>query len=172
MGKLAIRDAARPGPQTFRVYCGQAIDVLRGLPADSIDMCMTSPPYWKHREYDAPGIGQELTCEGFTTALCEILQEVKRVLKPQGSLWLNLGDSYDAKNLVGVPWRVAIKLMDKYHWILRNDVIWNKVKGAPDNSTDKLRNIHEHVVPLVSNRATIMNPRSCACLADSSNTEL
>ena len=85
-------------------------------------MCMTSPPYWGHREYDAHGIGQEPTHAEYVMNLCNILQEVKRILKPQGSLWLNIGDSYDEKNLVGVPWRVALYLTDHGGWILRNDV--------------------------------------------------
>jgi DNA modification methylase len=133
----------------FRVLCGEALELLSTLPSSSVDMCMTSPPYWGHREYDVSGIGQETTHGAYIDHLCAILQEVKRVLKPKGSLWLNIGDSYDAKSLVGIPWRVALRLMDQYGWILRNDVIWNKVKGAPDNSLDKLRNIHEHVFHFV-----------------------
>jgi hypothetical protein len=123
--------AARP---RFKIICGDSLDVLRALPPASVDMCMTSPPYWGHREYDVHGIGQELNFEAYIAGLCNILQEVKRVLKAEGSLWLNIGDSYQAKNLVGIPWRVALRLVDHGGWILRNDVIWNKVKGAPDNS--------------------------------------
>ncbi len=136
----------------FRVYCGDALDVLKELPSASVDMCMTSPPYWKHREYEAKGIGQEPTWGAYVANLFGILGEVKRVLKPKGSLWLNMGDSYDAKNLVGIPWRIALALMDQGGWILRNDVIWNKVKGSPDNSHDKLRTIHEHVFHFVKQK--------------------
>lgn len=137
---------------SYRVYCGDALDVLKTLPSASIDMCMTSPPYWGHREYEVDGIGQELTYEGYVTSLCLILREVYRALRPEGSLWLNIGDSYDAKKLVGVPWRVALHLIDVDGWCLRNDVIWNKVKGSPDNSRDKLRPIHEHVFHFVKQR--------------------
>lgn len=81
----------------FNVICGDALHVLRDMPAECVDMCMTSPPYWGHREYEVPGIGQEQTFAAYVSSLTEILREVKRVLKPSGSLWLNIGDSYDAK---------------------------------------------------------------------------
>ena len=143
---------ARSTAPSFRVLCGNALDVLKAIPANSVDMCMTSPPYWGHREYDVAGIGQEPTYGAYVAALSKVLREVKRVLKPEGSLWLNIGDSYDDKSLVGIPWRVALHLVDEDGWIIRNDVIWNKVKGAPDNSKDKLRNIHEHVFHFVTQK--------------------
>jgi DNA modification methylase len=141
----------------FQVLCGGALQILRTLPAGSADMCMTSPPYWGHREYDVHGIGQEETYTAYVLALCEILEEVKRVLRPQGSLWLNIGDSYDAKCQVGIPWRVALHMIDHDGWILRNDVIWNKVKGSPDNSSDKLRNVHEHLFHFVKEKKYYYN---------------
>lgn len=116
-------------------------------------MCMTSPPYWGHREYDTSGIGQEPNYQQYVMDLAAVLTEVRRVLKPEGSLWLNLGDTYREKSLIGVPWRVALKLIDDGGWLLRNDVVWNKVKGAPDQSKDKLRNIHEYVFHLVKQRS-------------------
>lgn len=137
----------------FRIHCGDALAVLRKLPKASVDMCMTSPPYWGHREYDTEGIGQEPSYQAYIDDLCTILREVRRVLKPEGSLWLNLGDTYRDKSLIGVPWRVALKLIDKDGWLLRNDVVWNKVKGAPDQSKDKLRNIHEYVFHFVKQRS-------------------
>jgi site-specific DNA-methyltransferase (adenine-specific) len=75
-------------------------------------MCVTSPPYWGHREYDTQGIGQESNFQDYIRNLIAILCEVHRVLKPQGSLWLNLGDTYRDKSLTGIPWRVALKLID------------------------------------------------------------
>ena len=110
---------------------------------------MTSPPYWGHRQYLTGGIGQEESWQGYVQNLCRILLEVKRVLKPAGSLWLNLGDTYENKQLLGIPWRVALELTDAQSWILRNSVIWHKVKGGPDNATDKLRNVHEHIFHFV-----------------------
>jgi len=145
-------DTKISGEATYKVICGDAAFALRQLPDESVDMCMTSPPYWGQREYDAEGIGLEPSWQSYADNLCAILDEVRRVLKPGGSLWLNIGDTYDAKNLTGVPWRVAFRLIDDHNWILRNDVIWNKLKGAPDNSKDKLRTIHEHVFHFVKQK--------------------
>lgn len=128
---------------------GDSLSVLKMLPNCSIDMCITSPPYWGHREYAGGGIGQEKTIHEYVENLCAIFFELHRVLKDEGSFWLNIGDSYKAKALQGVPWRVAIKLCDEQGWILRNSVIWNKMKGSPCNSPDKLRNIHENVFHFV-----------------------
>src|SRR5207247_6517515 len=75
--------------------------------------------------------------------------ELKRVLKPEGSFWLNIGDTYQNKSLVGVPWRIAFELTDNQGWILRNSVIWNKVKSGMDNTTDRLGNVHELVFHFV-----------------------
>ncbi len=81
-------------------------------------------------------------------ALCEVSLELKRVLKDTGSFWLNIGDSYKAKRLLGIPWRVAFEMTDNQGWILRNEVIW-KVKGGPDRARDKLGNVHEQVFHFV-----------------------
>lgn len=124
---------------------GDCLRVLRQLPSESFDTCMTSPPYWGHRQYAATGIGLEEDFTEYVHHLAAVCDEVRRVLKPTGSLWLNLGDSYHEKQLLGVPWRVALELTDSQGWLLRNDVVWNKVKGGPDNSIDKLRNVHEYV---------------------------
>ena len=132
-----------------KVLCGDALDVLRKFPSSSIDCCITSPPYWGQREYSNGGIGLEATPEQYINRLCEIIGEIKRVLTPVGSFWLNIGDAYRGKSLVGIPWRVAIKLIDEQEWILRNDVIWHKVKGAPDNSKDKLRHVYEDMFHFV-----------------------
>ena len=130
-------------------FCGDALSVLRELPSESIDCCMTSPPYWNKRQYAGGGIGLESDYHVFIDNLVAIFAEVKRVLKSSGSFWLNIGDSYLDKNLLNVPSRVAIRLQDEQGWILRNTVIWNKVKGCPDNSEDKLRNIYEPIYHFV-----------------------
>jgi DNA modification methylase len=126
-------------------YCGDSVSILKELPSESIDFCMTSPPYWGQRQYSSGGIGLEDKYADYIQHLLDIFQEIHRVLKPTGSFWLNLGDTYDNKSLVGIPWRVAIAMTDRQGWILRNNVVWNKVKGGPDNSVDRLRNIHEDV---------------------------
>lgn len=129
--------------------CGDSLTVLGELPADSIDCVMTSPPYWGHRDYGGGGIGQEATWKEYVASLSAICDQVKRVLKPTGSFWLNIGDAYQNKNLLGLPWRVALTLTDQQGWVLRNNVVWNKVKGGMDNATDKLRNNHELVFHFV-----------------------
>lgn len=130
-------------------FCGDSRDVLGQLPNDSVDLVLTSPPYWRQRQYDTDGIGMEETWSEYVDKLLAVFFEVKRILKPTGSFWLNIGDTYDEKRLVGIPWRVAFALTDRQSWILRNDVIWNKVKGGPDNARDKLGNVHEYVFHFV-----------------------
>lgn len=150
--KIRRKEGGQPRP-LFTILEGDALVMLRGLADESVDACVTSPPYWGHREYDAAGIGQEATFAAYVANLTAILAEVKRVLTPRGSMWLNLGDTYKDKSLVGIPWRVALNLVDEGGWLLRNDVVWNKVKGAPDQSKDKLRNIHEFVFHFVKQRS-------------------
>ncbi|MEX0711066.1 MAG: site-specific DNA-methyltransferase [Pirellulales bacterium] len=128
---------------------GDALRVLSELPSGSVDCCMTSPPYWGHRSYTGGGIGLEEDYASYVSSLSTVLGELQRVLKSTGSLWLNIGDSYLNKALLGLPWRVALHLIDQQGWILRNSVVWNKVKGGPDNSKDKLRNVHEFVFHFV-----------------------
>jgi site-specific DNA-methyltransferase (adenine-specific) len=128
---------------------GDALAVLKELPDGSIDCVMTSPPYWGKREYENGGIGLEPHYRDFVKDLAAIFDELKRALKPEGSFWLNIGDTYDNKGLVGVPWRVAFELTDRQGWILRNSVIWNKVKSGMDNTKDRLGNVHENVFHFV-----------------------
>lgn len=146
--------------ESFNEYCsdsrltplfllGETQVLLDSLPAESIDCAMTSPPYWGQRAYAAGGIGLEASWQEYVANLTGVFAKVKRVLKPTGSFWLNIGDAYVNKNLVGLPWRVALTLTDDQGWILRNSIVWNKVKGGMDNSTDKLRNVHEMVFHFV-----------------------
>lgn len=132
---------------------GDALDVLQSIPEHSFDCVMTSPPYWGHRQYSSAGIGQEEDFPGFVRNLSDICGQIMRVLKPTGSFWLNIGDTYLNKRLLGIPWRVALELTDHQGWILRNDVIWHKVKGGPDNAVDKLRNVHEHLFHFVRQKS-------------------
>ena len=132
---------------------GEALAVLREFPNESIDFCMCSPPYWGHRQYASEGIGLEDDYQDYICHLVATFRELHRVLKDTGSFWLNIGDSYRNKRLLGIPWRVALELTDHQGWILRNDIIWHKVKGGPDNSKDKLRNVHEYVFHFVKRPA-------------------
>ena len=129
--------------------CGDSLAVLRGFPSESIDCAMTSPPYWSQRAYAGGGIGLEDDHHDYIESLVAVCCEIQRLLKPTGSFWLNIGDTYLKKCLLGIPWRVAITLTDKHGWLLRNSVIWHKVKGGPDNAKDKLRNVHENVFHFV-----------------------
>lgn len=128
---------------------GDARSVLAELPDAAVDCCMTSPPYWGHRTYESGGIGSEGTPQAYMAHLLAVIAEIRRVLKPTGSLWLNVGDAYVRKSLAGIPWRLAIGMIDDQRWILRNEVIWDKVKGGPDHAPDKLRNVHEHLFHFV-----------------------
>lgn len=149
----AVRERLDDYLNTSRVaplfVLGDALEVLTEFPSEVFDCCMTSPPYWGKREYANSGIGLERDYRDFIRNLSAVCAEIKRVLKPAGSFWLNIGDSYADKNLVGIPWRLAIELMDGQGWILRNSVVWNKVKGGLDNTRDRLRNVHEDVFHFV-----------------------
>ena len=134
---------------------GDSSLVLQQIPDDSIDFCMTSPPYWNKRQYNTTGIGLEDTFENYISNLLTVFEQVKRVLKSTGSFWLNIGDSYLKKSLIGIPWRVALKMTDEQGWILRNSVVWNKVKGGLDNTQDRLGNVHENIFHFEIGRAHV-----------------
>lgn len=110
---------------------------------------MTSPPYWQKREYANGGLGLEDDHRDYVRNLARICEELQRVLKREGSFWLNIGDSYENKGLVGIPWRVAFELTDRQGWILRNSIVWNKVKSGMDNTKDRLGSSHEDVFHFV-----------------------
>jgi len=144
-----VSDYLRSDERHPVLLLGNARDVLSSFPPDCIDCCMTSPPYWGQRAYSGGGIGLEASYEEYIDELLAVVSEVKRVLKPSGSFWLNIGDAYQRKSLVGIPWRIALAMIDRQGWLLRNSVIWHKVKGGPDNTKDKLRNLHENVFHFV-----------------------
>ena len=75
------------------LVAGDALQVLQRFPADTFDCCMTSPPYWGKREHSGGGIGLERYHLDFVANVCTVCSEIRRVLKPTGSLWLNIGDS-------------------------------------------------------------------------------
>ena len=131
---------ADTGPLLIR---GDAAETLRRFPAASADCCLTSPPYYGHRRYAGGGLGAEAGWQDYVEGLAAVAAELRRVLVPSGSFWLNLGDTYRGKRQLGIPWRVAFRLIDEQGWTLRNSVVWHKVKGGPDTSRDRLRNVHE-----------------------------
>jgi site-specific DNA-methyltransferase (adenine-specific) len=130
---------------------GDASFVLSQFPSRSVDCVITSPPYWNLREYENGGIGQEHTRDDFIDNLLSITSQLHRVIKAEGSFWLNMGDTYDAKKLQGLPWRVALRMVDEQGWIIRNAVIWNKRRAGMDNPTDRLPNRHETIFHFVKN---------------------
>ena len=135
---------------------GACQNVLPDLPEESVDSVITSPPYWNQRDYHVNVedhhllLGNEAKHYEYVDNLVSIFSDVRKVLKKEGSLWLNLGDKYVNKNLMGIPWRVAIALQDD-GWILRNDIIWDQMKGT-QSVRDRLRDIYEHVFHFVKQK--------------------
>ncbi|MDR1984284.1 MAG: site-specific DNA-methyltransferase [Prevotellaceae bacterium] len=138
----------------YTFICGDSLEILQEIPDESINCVVTSPPYWNLREYDVATdsnvIGNELDYLDYVKSLTKIFDEIKRILTKDGSLWLNLGDKYYNKELLGMPWRVALSMMDN-GWILRNDVIWDQMKGT-QSSKDRLRDVYEHIFHFVKSK--------------------
>jgi DNA modification methylase len=133
---------------TVRLYHGHSLRVLSGLPPGSAHMAVTSPPYWGLRDYrtgSTDELGGENTPEEYVARLVAIFRELRRVLRDDGTLWLNLGDSYlPDGNLAGVPWRVALA-MQTDNWILRQEVIWAKTDCMPESVDNRCTRAHEQL---------------------------
>lgn len=140
----------------FRVLEGDCVDQMQTLEAESVQTCITSPPYFGLRDYGHEGqIGLEDTPEEYVDRLVEVFREVRRVLREDGTLWLNIGDSYaggsgnygsgvKAKDLMGFPWQIAFALRAD-GWYLRSDIIWHKPNPMPESVTDRPTRAHEHI---------------------------
>ncbi len=128
------------------IITDSAVDGLQWLDEKSIQAAVTSPPYFQLRNYKAGDdeIGNEKTVAEYVNRLVTVFQAVKRVLKDDGTFWLNLGDSYDKGRLLGVPWRVAFALIDD-GWVLRNEIIWSKPNPMPESCKNRLTKAHEQV---------------------------
>ena len=156
------------------ILLGDAAEQLRTLDADSVYCCVTSPPYFGLRDYGVPGqIGQESTSKEYIGRLVEVFREVHRVLRPDGTLWLNIGDSYTSggrktrdhdrklparaadqrpgtpegmkpKDLIGIPWMLAFALRTD-GWYLRQDIIWHKPRCIPESVRDRCTRSHEYI---------------------------
>ena len=167
---------------TARLLTGDCRTILPTLPEGSVQCCVTSPPYFGLRDYGyAAQIGLEPTPDAYVAEMVSVFREVRRVLADDGTLWLNLGDSYAsgeigrhdgssgariggkkvstkfdkrqqarietgmaAKNLIGIPWRVAFALQAD-GWYLRADIIWHKPNPMPESVTDRPTKAHEYV---------------------------
>lgn len=138
--------------QGIELYHGDCLQVLKELPAESVHCVVTSPPYWGLRDYGTDGqLGLEETPEQHVSKMVEVFSEVRRVLRTDGTLWLNYGDSYAAsgaslkpKDLCGIPWRVAFALQADGWW-LRQDIIWHKPNPMPESVTDRCTKAHEYI---------------------------
>ena len=135
---------------------GDALEQLKRLEPESVNTCVTSPPYYNLRDYGTPGqVGREKTPEEYINKLTEVFREVRRVLRPEGTLWVNIGDSYAAKpwalpceykgkDLIGVPWMLAFALR-RDGWYLRQDIIWQKPNAMPESVRDRCTKSHEYI---------------------------
>src|SRR4051812_2570539 len=101
-------------PYRNTILCGDAATVLRGLPDEVADCVVTSPPYYRQRDYEGEGrqVGLETTPQEYVERLVTVFREMKRVMKPTGTFWLVIGDKYNDGELLGMPWRVALALKD------------------------------------------------------------
>ena len=128
-----------------KILCGDALEQLRTIESESVHVCVTSPPYYNLRDYEAPGqIGRENSPEEYIKALVHVFHEVRRVLRPDGTLWVNIGDSYMDKNLIGIAWMLAFALGSD-GWYLRQDIIWNKTRCIPESVRDRCTRSHEYI---------------------------
>ena len=138
------------------IVCGDALEYLKRMEPESVNTCVTSPPYYNLRDYGTSGqIGTENTPEEYIDKLAAVFQEVRRVLRPDGTLWVNIGDSYAAKSgpqpsgykgkdLIGVPWMLAFALR-RDGWYLRQDIVWQKPNAMPESVKDRCTKSHEYV---------------------------
>lgn len=156
------------------LVCGDAQRSLRRLPDESVQTVVTSPPYWSLRDYRVPDqTGRDESLQTYVRRIVEALDELRRVLRPDGTVWLNVGDSYTSgnrryrapdrknraramhvrpttpaglkpKDLIGVPWRLAFALQDAGWW-LRSEVIWHKPNAHPESVGDRPTKAHETI---------------------------
>ena len=154
---------------TWNICTGHALEVLATIEPETVQTCVTSPPYWGLRSYDDPGqewpevayapmpglspltipaqtaaLGLEPDPCAYVGHLVEVFRAVRRVLREDGTLWLNIGDSFQDKDLAGIPWRVAYA-MQADGWCLRSDIIWATPNPMPESVTDRPTKAHEYL---------------------------
>lgn len=160
--------------EPVQIVHGDVRDKLGKLPNDTFHCCITSPPYWGMRDYGYESqIGAEPDINKYVSDLVAIFRDVRRVLRSDGTFWLNVGNTYtsggrtwrdsDAKNkgramsyrpatpvglkpkdLIGVAWMIALALqLDG--WYLRSDIIWHKPNCQPESVKDRVTVSHEYL---------------------------
>jgi DNA modification methylase len=133
------------------ILVGSALELAGKMPSGCVDCVVTSPPYFGHRTYaaahDPAELGRERHVSEYVDRLTETLCGVGRLLRDDGTLWLNLGDTYRNGQLCGVPWRVALALQD-HGWLLRSDIIWHKPNAMPAALKTRPTTDHEYVFVL------------------------
>lgn len=136
---------------------GDALDELGRIPTQSVDTVVTSPPYFQQRDYDdSDQIGQESNPAAYVARLVEIFRQVHRVLRDSGSIWIVIGDKYLRGELLGLPWRVALALIDE-GWILRSDIIWHKPNAMPSSVKTRPTTDHEYIFFLTKSKQYYYN---------------
>lgn len=137
----------------YEILHGDALEQLKTLPDRSVNCIVTSPPYYALRDYGiAEQIGLEETPKQFIDALVDVFRESRRVLRDDGTLWVNIGDSFCSKavgnvkrkDLMGIPFMLALALRDD-GWFFRCDVIWSKPHSMPEAVKDRPTRSHEYV---------------------------
>ncbi len=131
-----------------RLEQGDAATVMRRIEDESIDCIVTTPPYWRRRSQGTESISAT-SADQYIEQLLQAMQQAWRILKPEGSLWLNMGDDTTGGFVQGLPWRVVLAMMDRQGWRLVNEVVWNKTTTSPQGSQDHLRKVHEFMFHLV-----------------------
>jgi len=127
------------------VVNGDAASVLPTFPHEIVNTIVTSPPYYGQRDYGVPGqLGTEAVAENYVSRLVEILRLARRVLRSDGTLWLNIGDKYIDGALAGLPWKIAFALVED-GWILRSDIIWHKPNAMPHSVKNRPTTDHEYI---------------------------
>ena len=132
---------------SFKLITGNAFDELKTIENNSIQLTVTSPPYFNLRKYtndEQDEIGREATLKEYIARLADVFDILRQKTKGDGLLFLNLGDSYINGQLAGVPWRVALELIDR-GWILRSDIIWKKPNAMPSSVKNRPTVDHEYI---------------------------
>jgi len=139
-------------PHSLPCYLqGDARKMMSQIEDESIDCIITTPPYWRRRYQGTESLEALADTTAYLQMLGEVTSQCMRVLKPTGSLWLNLGDATEDDVLQCLPWRTALAMIDNQGWRLANDVIWDKAVSSPQGANAHLRKVHEYLFHFVKN---------------------